>query len=207
MNNTVGLFIYYEYGLHLKLALLLGMSGSKALACRPPIIFVKGDLLTLWGACLNQMQRGVFCARLHVMISVICGAQICIWGVFFFLCYSYPITVLLSCCMQRWHRTGLLFICIHPPSLQPSGLPGPVLLCPRSVSLSLMPSLLPSPPLFAAAFFWSLSPLLVKDWHGQKREEGEDAGMSNSCWYCRIIASQLFWGGFVFGFAVSFGVL
>lgn len=169
------------------------MSGLKSLARWPLIIFVQGDLLTFWGTCLNQMQRGVFCARLHVKISLIGAAQICIWGSFF-LCYSCPITVLLSCCTQRWHRTGLLFICIHPPSLQPSGLPGPVLLCPRTVSLSLMSSLLPSPPLFAAAFFWSLSPLLVKEWHGQKREEGEDAEMSNSCWYCWIIASQLFGG-------------
>lgn len=47
MNNTVGLFIYYEYGLHLKRALHLGMSGSKALARRPPIIFGKDDPLTL----------------------------------------------------------------------------------------------------------------------------------------------------------------
>lgn len=125
----------------------------------------------------------------------------------FFLCYSYPITVLLSCCTQRWHRTGLLFICIHPPSLQPSGLPGPVLLCPRSVSLSLMSSLLPSPPLFAAAFFWSLSPLLVKEWHGQKREEGEDAKMSNSCWYCRIIASQSFWGACFWFCCIFWGAL
>lgn len=47
MNNTVGLFIYYECGLHRKRALHLGMSGSKALARRPPIIFGKDDPLTL----------------------------------------------------------------------------------------------------------------------------------------------------------------
>lgn len=47
--------------------------------------------------------------------------------------------------MQRCHRTVFLFICVHPPSHQTSGLPRPVLLCPPSVSLSLMSSLRPSP--------------------------------------------------------------
>lgn len=55
-----------------------------------------------------------------------------------------------------------------------------------------VPPSLPSP--FAEAFFWSLSPLLDKEWHGQKREEEEDGGMSNSvsCCYCQNIALAFF---------------
>lgn len=50
------------------------------------------------------------------------------------------------------------------------------------------------PFLFGAAFFWSLSPLLDKEWRGQKREDEEDGGMSNSvsCCCCQNIALAFF---------------
>lgn len=159
------------------------------------IIFTKVDLLTFagsWDICLNQMQRGVFCASLHVKIRVISAAQICIWVFVFFICYSYRIhgvSVLLHAEMAR----KCLSVHLHSSSISST------LRLARSCS-ALPPVCFPFPdlvpPLLSLLQHSSgLSPLLVKEWHGQKREEGEDAGMSNSVsWHCRNIASQLSFG-------------
>lgn len=63
--------------------------------------------------------------------------------IFYFFCIY--LMARLSWWTQRCLRTVFLFIRVHPPSHQTSGLPHPVLLCPPSASLSLMSSLRPSP--------------------------------------------------------------
>lgn len=162
------------------------------------IIFTKVDLLTFagsWGICLNQMQRGVFGASLHVKIRVISAAQICIWGFFSFnlLFVSYPRRVGPVACRDGTElpfcSSAFILHLFNPPAC-------PVLFCSAPGLFPFHWSRPSFPPLLSLLQHSSgLSPLLVKEWHGQKREEGEDAGMSNSVsWYCRNIASQLCFG-------------
>lgn len=89
------------------------------------------------------------------------------------LCYH--VSALLSCCTQRWCQTVFsVFISAHPSvpwgimtprlrlALSCCALPPACFPFTDSVPLSL-------PSRIAAAFFWSLSPLLVKERHRQKR--------------------------------------
>lgn len=108
----------------------------------------------------------------------------------FFYFFSSHITAHLSC-MQRCHRTVFLLICIHSPSHY--GLPHPVLLCPQSVSLSLMSSLLPSP----LSLLQHSSDLCLPCWtrsdtgRRQRKRRTEEC-QTVSCFYCQNIALAFF---------------
>lgn len=146
------------------------------------------------------MQQDLFCASLHVKINVFGVTKsppthFSVMSVFdfffFFFCFSYHgISVLMYAKMPQ-NSVSVHLCSFSIPSnlwLVPSCSALPSVCFPFT---GVPPSL---PSLFAEAFFWSLSPLLDKEWHGQKREEEEDGGMSNSvsCCYCQNIALAFF---------------
>ena len=125
------------------------------------------------------MQQDLFCASLHSKINVCIATHpvlcyVCIWGVFLFFFFPYHGTSILYAKMPQNSVSVNLHSFSIPLWLAPSCSALPSVCFPFT---DVVPPSLPS--LFAAAFFWSLSPLLDKEWHGQKTEEEEDRGMSN----------------------------